>query len=363
MVALNRTEENALGYHDDVGIAKEDLEEGIDLMDTDNEDAEEEEEDSEEERRVAEGFIEDAQFAAELGLDPQEMQEYFQRQREEMDEKENERILDVIRGDARRRKAAGQEDAWVPNRAARQRGMVLGQVPAGFSSAMLEQQGEDLDEGLEGDAAVSAARAAERMERLKWIQEQRLLEVEKAQKELEEQEALAEARAEGVNVSRPGAPIRRFNSRSAPALAAFSRQLSTMAQTSAPKPGATVEAGVGETAGAEGAAAGSSARRWRKIGAAVSILRCNFDLCASFFPAVWRMWFDASWTLCWIFEQRPTEQSGASPLPSHDMSRQAEQVDAWRRFFDRHRWAAGGERCRKGEGDGGKDRVHEELLL
>ena len=62
-------EENALGYHDDVGIAKEDLEEGIDLMDTDGEDAEEEEEDSEEERRVAEGFIEDAKFAEEIGLD------------------------------------------------------------------------------------------------------------------------------------------------------------------------------------------------------------------------------------------------------------------------------------------------------
>lgn len=170
----------------------------------------------------------------------------------------------------------------MPNRAARQRGMVLGQVPAGFSSAMLEQQGEDLDESLEGDAAVSAARAAERMERLKWIQEQRLLEVEKAQKEQEEQQALGEARLEASNAGRPGAPIRRFNSRSAPALAAFSRQLSTMAQASAPKPGAAAKAGRVETAGtapAEGAAAGS-AGRWRKIGAAVSGLRCDLDLCA-----------------------------------------------------------------------------------
>ena len=66
-----RNEENALGYHEDVGIAKEDLEDGIDLMDTDNEDAEEEEEDSEEERRVAEGFIEDAKFAENLGLSAQ----------------------------------------------------------------------------------------------------------------------------------------------------------------------------------------------------------------------------------------------------------------------------------------------------
>lgn len=67
-VDLDRNEENALGYHDDVGISKEDLEDGIDLMDTDNEDAEEEDEDSDEERRVAEGFIEDAKFAENLGL-------------------------------------------------------------------------------------------------------------------------------------------------------------------------------------------------------------------------------------------------------------------------------------------------------
>lgn len=60
-----------MGYHDDVGVAKEDMEDGIDLMDTDNEDAEEEEEDSEEERRVAEGFIEDAAFAETLGLNPE----------------------------------------------------------------------------------------------------------------------------------------------------------------------------------------------------------------------------------------------------------------------------------------------------
>ena len=271
-----RNEENALGYHDDVGMAKEDMEDGIDLMDTDNEDAEEEEEDSEEERKVAEGFIEDAQFAETLGLDPQEMQEFYQRQREEMDEKENERILDVIRGDARRRKAAGQEDSWVPNRAARQRGLAFGQVPAGFSSASQGQQGEDMEEGLEGDAAIIAARAAERMERLKWIQEQRQVEFEKAQKEREEQEATSGATA-GSSI--PAAGLRRAISRSVPSLAVFSRQLSATIQSAPPnaKPNSAAETGSGDgvAAGADpkGLGTGAGARRWRKLNAAFSLMR------------------------------------------------------------------------------------------
>ena len=170
-----RNADNEMGYHDDVGIAKEDLEDGIDLMDTDNEDAEEEEEDSEEERRVAEGFIEDAKFAEELGLNPEEMQQFFQRQREELEEKENERILDVIRGDARRRKAAGQEDSWVPNAGARRRGhAALGQVPAGFSTQGMQEFADDMEDGLEGDAAAMAERAAERMARLKYFQVQKM---------------------------------------------------------------------------------------------------------------------------------------------------------------------------------------------
>jgi hypothetical protein len=144
-------------------------------MDTDNEDAEEEEEDSEEERRVAEGFIEDAKFAEELGLNPEEMQQFFQRQREELEEKENERILDVIRGDARRRKAAGQEDSWVPNAGARRRGhAALGQVPAGFSTQGMQEFADDMEDGFEGDAAAMAERAAERMARLKYFQVQKM---------------------------------------------------------------------------------------------------------------------------------------------------------------------------------------------
>jgi hypothetical protein len=190
------------------------------------------------------------------------MQDFFQKQREEMDEKEAERILDIIRGDARRRKAAGQEDSWVPNRSARYRGMSLGQVPAGFSTATQQAFDDDLDELPEGDAAAMAARAAARMERLRWIAERKQLEAEQAQLESEEQAAAMDIRVEADGA----APVRRFNSRAAPSLAAFSRQLSGVFP-SAPPPKVSTntegEAGAGvaaeETTTGEGAAGSASA--------------------------------------------------------------------------------------------------------
>ena len=227
-----------------------------------------------------------------LSICKQELQEFFQKQREETDEKENQRILDVIRGDVRRRKAAGQEDSWVPNRAARQRGMALGQVPVGFSGAMLENQDDELEEGQEGDAAASAARAAERVERIKWLQEQKQRDLEKAQLELEEleaKEATNHTRTEADLSSR--STIRRVNSRTGPTLAAFGRQLSGVFQGSGQKPkvalgDAAVAEGKGrvaadgggggnETAGAEvevveGGDGASTARLWRKVNTMLS---------------------------------------------------------------------------------------------
>jgi hypothetical protein len=194
-----------------------------------------------------------------------------------MDEKENERILDVIRGDARRRKAAGQgEDNWVPNRAARQRGMALGQVPVGFSGAMLQSQEDELEEGMEGDPATQAARAAERIERLKWLQERKQLEVEEAQAEIEQEQegAEADARVDADTSSR--ATIRRHNSRAGPSLSAFSRQLSGVyPATSSKAAAAGAEAGGGDSKesgdGVHGA--GNGASRWRKVNSVVSLLR------------------------------------------------------------------------------------------
>lgn len=202
----------------------------------------------------------------------QELQEFHQKKRDEADEKENERILDIIRGDSRRRKAAGQEDSWVPNRAARQRGMTLGQVPAGFTGAMMQNEDDDFEDGVEGDTALSAARAAERMERLKWIQERKQLEVEQAQQEQQEHEAEVDTRVETDGTSRVAAPIRRFNSRAAPALAAFSRQLSGVKPSAVPKINTEAEAGADggeEVDPATGAAGG--AKRWRnKVNAATA---------------------------------------------------------------------------------------------
>lgn len=194
-----------------------------------------------------------------------------------MDEKENEHILDVIRGDARRRKvAAGQEEHWVPNRAARQRGMALGQVPVGFSGAMLQSQEDELEEGLERDPATQAARAAERIERLKWLQERKQLEVEQAQAEIEQEQEGAEAdtRVEADASSR--ATIRRHNSRAGPSLSAFSRQLSRVYPAAAPRAAAAdAEAGGGDVKESEERAQGADngARRWRRVNAAVSLLR------------------------------------------------------------------------------------------
>ena len=208
-----------------------------------------------------------------LGGDAQELQAFHQRQREELDEKENERIFDVIRGDARRRKAAGQEDTWVPNRAARKRGMPLGHVPAGFSGAMAASQDDDLDDGLSGD--VGADRAAERLERLKWLQERRQLEVEQAQQDLQEQDADAvEHRADADGATR--APIRRFHSRTAPALVAFSRQLSGVNPNGAPKAPAAASAGgdtVEEVNEAVSTETGDAAKRWRKLNAVMKLTR------------------------------------------------------------------------------------------
>ena len=227
-----------------------------------------------------------------LSICKQELQEFFQKQREETDEKENQRILDVIRGDVRRRKAAGQEDSWVPNRAARQRGMALGQVPVGFSGAMLQNQDDELEDGQEGDAAASAARAAERVERIKWLQEQKQRDLEKAQLELEELEA-----KEATNHTRTDADlssrstIRRVNSRTGPSLAAFGRQLSGVFQGSGQKPkvalgdaavaegkgrvaadggGGGNETAVAEVEVVEGGDGASTARHWRKVNTMVS---------------------------------------------------------------------------------------------
>jgi hypothetical protein len=310
-----------------VGIAKEDLEEGIDLMDTDGEDAEEEEEDSEEERRVAEGFIEDAKFAEEIGLDAevrcggsrhtlpmlliifcvfaetqkrvcewkkararaffharafadlcervQELQALIQRQREDMENEEDKRIFDIIRGNVRRRKAAGQEDNWVPNRAARQRGMGIGQVSVGFPGAMIPTQEDDLEDGQEGDAGVNQALATRRLERLKWLAERKQLEVQQAQEEQDQQEAeVVEPRVEPDGANRT--TIRRNVSRSVPALLAFSRQLSGVNPSAAPKATAETPAGgEGGDAAVEQAAAdkgaGAGARQWRKVNAVLKL--------------------------------------------------------------------------------------------
>lgn len=136
----------------------------------------------------------------------------------------------------------------------------------------MQNEDDDFEDGVEGDTALSAARAAERMERLKWIQERKQLEVEQAQQEQQEHEAEVDTRVETDGTSRVAAPIRRFNSRAAPALAAFSRQLSGVKPSAVPKINTEAEAGADggeEVDPATGAAGG--AKRWRnKVNAATA---------------------------------------------------------------------------------------------
>jgi hypothetical protein len=210
-----------------------------------------------------------ARTAADAREDVQELQALFQRQRDDMEDEADKRILDIIRGDARRRKAAGQEDTWVPNRAARQRGMALGQVPAGFSGAMIASQEDGFEDGQEGDAGADQALALARMERLKWLAERKQLEVQQAQQEQEQQEAEV-VEADGSSRT----TIRRGNSRAAPALLAFSRQLSGVNPSAAPKANAEAPAGgESEDAPAEKVAedTGAGAKRWRKVNAVLRL--------------------------------------------------------------------------------------------
>ena len=102
----------------------------------------------------------------------------------------------------------------------------------------------------------------------------------KAQKEQEEQEAIADARFDAAGSSRPAAAVRRSVSRSVPALAAFTRQLSTTIQSAVPRPNSAVDNHLGEgvaehAAGGDPKADGSGAgaKRWRKVSAAFSLMR------------------------------------------------------------------------------------------
>ena len=228
-----RTEQEMLGYHDDLGVAKEDLEEGIDLMETDGEDAEEEIEDSDAEREVAEGFIEDAKFAV-TDLDPTVNRGFHMQQEEEDEQKITDRIMDVVRGEARRRKAAGQDESWIPNRNARQRLMNQGEEDAAFD-IMNKLSGVGDDEEAQADLAaqLAAQYARDSISRRKFAAEQAALKL--AQNQPDDDEDAAPAA--------PPAPIRR--SVTGPSLSAFTRQLSTVGRST------TVVSGSG--AGAKGA--------------------------------------------------------------------------------------------------------------
>ena len=111
-------------------------------------------------------------------------------------------------------------------------------------------------------------------------QEQKLAEARELQRELQEQE---QADMEGSAPVGGAAPIRRFNSRAAPALAAFSRQLSGVHAGSATTPKAapaTIVVGDGSGAGVEEPAdatvvTAGAAKRWGTLKSAMTLGRAG----------------------------------------------------------------------------------------
>jgi hypothetical protein len=211
-----RNEEKVLGFHEDIEMAEEDLGEGIDLMDTDGEDAEEEEDEgSEAEREVAEGFIEDARFAGE-DRDPSLLRDAHMQLQDEDEQKITERILDVVRGDARRRRVAQQEDGgWIPNKHARARNM-YGEDGDEDGIDLQDMPAAGDDDDREESAAINAAiLARQRIERMKFLQQKR------AQEALDEEEA----EAPDVQATTNAALARKA---SGPSLSAFARSISNV---------------------------------------------------------------------------------------------------------------------------------------
>jgi hypothetical protein len=196
-------------------LSIQDLGEGIDLDDTDGEDASEEEEDSEEERRVAEGFLEDAKYAGEVN--PDLLRRAHMDLTDQDEKRMTERILDVVRGEARRRTAAKENDEWIPNRGARER---LQNAYGGGRGGADRPDGDDAEEVLDGDeeeeeARIAAVLANERLERLRFIQQAR---------ELQMQAESGDEQEEARQPARP-APMVRKVSCAVPSLAEFGSKL------------------------------------------------------------------------------------------------------------------------------------------
>lgn len=190
----------------------QDLGEGIDLDDTDGEDDAEVDDDSEEERKVAEGFLEDAKYAGEV--DPDLLRRAHMEITDRDEKRMTEKILDVVRGESRRRKAARENDEWIPNRGARER---LQNAHGGSRDAADRPEGEENEEALEGEdeeeeARIAAVLANQRLERLRFIQQAKELQKQEESGDEGEAAALQPVRA---------APLVRKVSCAVPSLAEF----------------------------------------------------------------------------------------------------------------------------------------------
>jgi hypothetical protein len=160
---------------------------------------------------VAEGFLEDAKYAGEVNPD---LLRQVHMDITDKDEKlMTEKILDVVRGEARRRKAAKENDDWIPNRGARVRLQNGGDAESGDVDRPIGDGEEDALEDEEEEAArIASVLAKERLERLRFMQL-----AKESQKELE---SSGDEAGDSVQAARP-VPLVRKVSCAVPSLAEF----------------------------------------------------------------------------------------------------------------------------------------------
>ena len=161
---------------------------------------------------MAEGFLEDAKYAGEV--DPELLRQAHMDMTDQDEKRMTERILEVVRGDARRRKATRENDDWIPNRGARERLQHAGFRERGGAdgSAGKDDEEEMPLEEEEEQARIAAVLAKERLERLRFIQQARELQQQAASSGDEEDDARQPTRP---------APLVRKTSCAVPSLAEF----------------------------------------------------------------------------------------------------------------------------------------------
>jgi hypothetical protein len=128
-----------------------------------------------------------------------------------------EKILDVVRGEARRRKAAKENDDWIPNRGARVRLQNGGGAETDDVDRVPGDDEDVLEDEEEEAARIASVLAKERMERLRFMQL-----AKESQKELE---SSGDEGGDSRQAARPVPMVRKISC-AVPSLAEFGSKFS-----------------------------------------------------------------------------------------------------------------------------------------